>query len=995
MEFYIDRLKERAQSLSNHYSKYITIIDKNFDALMGRLERACMIERVHLWTSAHNYRDEMNIIAQVGESEKEKLQDLGCYFAYQFLQTNLSALDALLLDLTTDAPKISVYKQFMLRVGHEFRDLTSAYMEQLLNLFLPPQSNIEYVFLGVGTRSDQDDIDVGVVDRGQEERDVLNRAIGKMSQEMFKKAISLHFHLSEHVGNEQSYSASIDEYKELLDKEIHDFVIITELLGAARILGSRKLYSDFRRKITFRYYFDDRDGKFLKFHEGYLRGIIGETRSFMLRELSRDRISPKTDGLRMIKGGLYAAKTIFNLRQVNAWAILDELEKRDKKRKQYYERLQTPLTFFEVFRYLYQLFVAQEEQIILNDPATVENLERVAEAMGYDDVGAASATEFLISDYYRNVLNAREIVKELLPYSQRHLSSITVFGKLLRHKKATEEGKKRIGNLAIRFLDESRFFRGTRFWDDIIVVLSSKEGQILKRLINDMCSLPEDKRTEVLNQFIEWSWNSFIATFSFMVLMHRNRKVLPECNLFHSFNEIFFQRLQGTAEIAQRLSIVFKNYPQLMLEYVNILSEKQQRTFYKWLDRKTWDEEVLPARDRLRLFLKLHYSTSKYFKRIMHKVLSAHPEYINYLDDPSRLFVIGKGHLAEVERAYGMQNKLSKLRAYHNFEFFRACLNTLSGRPVASIAMEFTEFSDTYLRMLFDVCKQAVDKEIGKKMQTRDLLGILVTGGHGQMLAFDDDYDLIILLNSDDKDILNYAASIVAKMHRQIVKCGIMPHYRFSDHTASYVCTFSQMKKILKDANEDLFIDLSQLLVARMIVGSSLLQHTYEKEIITKFIFERKKDYISHILQELKDRRKRYMQCPNSSVNLKEAPGGIRDIEMMLLMFRALHEWDEISNYRAFEQLAHIYPKFSSDFEQLLQYYKFLRMIRNLNRLTIAADDNLNKKYINHLAENLQIEASPSASPSSILLKDVEQTLVSVKELLDKIIQKILLPVVK
>jgi len=995
MEFYIDRLKLRAQGLSNHYSKYVSLIDKHIDALMGRLEQAGMIERVHLWASAHDYKKEMNIIREVGTSLKEKLDDLSCYFAYQFLQTNLSALDALLLDLTTNRPRYEVYKEFMLRVGHEFRDLTSAYMGQLLKLYLPPDSDIEYVFMGVGTRSDQDDIDVGVVDRGPEGREVLNRAIGRMSMEMFKKAISLHFHLSEHVGSAESYSASIEEYQEMLDKEIHDFVIITELLGAARILGSRRLYSDFRRKVIFRYYYDNTDGKYLKFHEGYLRGIIGETRSFMLRELSKDRIYPKQDGLRMIKGGLFAAKTIFNLRQVNAWAILDELEKRDRRRKSYYERLQQPLTFMEIFRYLYQLFIAQEEEIILTDKRTVDNLAVVAEAMGYRDVGAAKATDFLISDYYKNVLQAKEVVRELLPYSQRHLSSITIFGKLLRHKKATEEGKKRVGNLAIRFLEESKFFRGTRFWDDIISVLASKDGQILKRLINDICSLPEDQRTKVLNQFIEWSWNSFIATFSFMILLYRHRRVLPHCQLFQTFNYFFFTRLQGTAEIAQRLSIVFKNYPQLLLEYIQILNEDQQRTFYQWLDRKLWDEEVQPARDRLRFFLKLHYSTSKYFKRILYKVLNRYPEYINYIDDTSRLRVIGKGLLAEVERAHGTQRKLARLRNYHNFEFFRVCLNTLSGASASTIAIEFTEFSDTYLRMLFDICKQAVDEKMNHQLQTRDLLGILVTGGHGQMLAFDDDYDMIILLNSDDEEILNYATAIVSKMHREIVKCGIMPHYRLADYTGSYICTFSQLKEILSDSYEHKFIDLAQLLIARMIVGSTLLQRVYESEIIKTFIFDQKEKYISSMLNEMNDRREKYMECCREAVDLKEAPGGIRDIEMLLSIFRAINEWFEISNYKLSELLKKTYPSMAREFELLFENYQFLRKIRNLNRLTIAADDKLNKKYISHLAENLQIESKSEASPSEVLLEDVEKSMKLVQDLVDNIVQREVLPILK
>jgi hypothetical protein len=989
MDIYFDRLKRRAGVLGNHYRKYIAIIENNIDGLMGRLEYAGVVERVHLWASAHEYREEISTIAKLRGSNEEKLADLGCYFAIQFLQMNLNALDALMLEVTTSENRHSLYKRFMLRVGHDFRRLTAAYMEQLLNIFLPADQTIEFAFLGVGTRSDQDDIDIGVIDRGDEGRELLNRAISRMNAEMFKKAVSLHFHLSEHVGSPTSYSASIEEYLQLLDNEIHDFVIINEMLGAARIVGSRRLFFDFRRQVTLRYYYTAKSDEHNKYHEGYLRGIVGEARSFMLRELSKDYISPKGDGLRMIKTSLYAAKTIFNLRQVNAWAILEELQKRDKKRQIYYEDLEGPLTFLEIFRYLYQLLIAQEEEIYLHQKSTRDNLSLVAEAMGYRPIGAAPVTDFLITDYYKNIRKAKNAIRNSLPHLSDHLASITIFNRLLWHKKATNTGEKQAGNLAFRFLEEAQFFRGTRFWDDVIAILQQKDGQLLKRLANDICSFPMKKREQILQMYIEWGWNSFIATFSFVVLLHQYRNELADHTLYQKFNDFLLMRMSGTTEEAQRISTVFKHYPKLLHEYIDLLTTSQQKKLYQWLGSDVWDKELLPARDRLRYLLKLHFGTSKYFQRAMDRVLDAHPEYLTFLNDSHRLLLIGKGSLAEVEREPGIRQKLKKLVFFHDFEFFRVCLNTLAGASSESVALEFTEFSDTYLRLLFDACKQEIDERRGSALQTRDLLGVFVAGGHGQMQAFDDDYDLIILLNSDDESIRSYCSSIISRMHKEIVNCGIMPHYRLSDFTASYICTFNQLKYIIGDGAEDRFIDKSLLLGARMIVGSTILQQAFEKEIIEPFILHQKQEYIKAMQEEMQQRHHMYQINHGDGLNLKEIPGGLRDIEMLLFICRALYRLQEPSNFLLMRRLASGFPKRGRYFQRLHKAYDFLRMLRNLNRLTVAADDILDPEYLENLTEFLNIAQRKNISSKISFSLKIQATIALVNKTVGNIMEKI------
>jgi len=120
---------------------------------------------------------EMDTVLQVAGGQKEALDFLGCYYALQFLHMNLRMVDIVKLELATSRERAQTSKKFMLEAGRMFRYLTKSYMERLLDIFLEGKSVPEFVVLGVGTRSDQDDIDLGVVDYGERIRKPLNKAM--------------------------------------------------------------------------------------------------------------------------------------------------------------------------------------------------------------------------------------------------------------------------------------------------------------------------------------------------------------------------------------------------------------------------------------------------------------------------------------------------------------------------------------------------------------------------------------------------------------------------------------------------------------------------------------------------------------------------------------------------------------------------------------------------------------------------------------------------
>lgn len=201
-------LRERASLLGNHHAKYIRHIEEWKDRLVELLESTGNSDQVHLWAPAMHPLREMMAIRNLGETAGEDESLLGCYYALQLLHMNLRLTDALRFELSAARNASRVHKEFMIRSGLDFRSLTANYMHVLLDLFLPEEQRPEFAVCGVGSRSDQDDIDIGVIDDGSPRREDFNKAIGRLSKEMLRRASFLHFYLSEHFRS-QHYSATV------------------------------------------------------------------------------------------------------------------------------------------------------------------------------------------------------------------------------------------------------------------------------------------------------------------------------------------------------------------------------------------------------------------------------------------------------------------------------------------------------------------------------------------------------------------------------------------------------------------------------------------------------------------------------------------------------------------------------------------------------------------------------------------------------------------
>lgn len=967
MKDFLTILTEKTKEFGNHYRKHLQVVKKYYEPLLDKIEIHKKREIVHFLHLTNNFRVELDAIAGVADTEEETLNFIGTYFALHLLWMNRHLIDMLRMELfSQESNRLDIYKQFMREAGNQFRSLTAVYIEKLLKIFLDKNKMPQYVIMGVGTKSDQDDIDVGIVDEGLENREALNSAIARVAREMLKYATSFHFHLSEHIGT-QHYSASIDEYRQVLSRELRDFVIINEMLSAAVIVGDLSLFEKFQKEVITRYFYTpDGDNKY---HEGYLRGIIGEVRALLTKPISKSHLNFKEDGLRSIKSIISAKKTVFNIWKVNAWDIIDELRKIDIKRKDEYDALERSLTFIEIFRYLYQLFVTQDEEIIL-EAATLKNIRKIANILGYIDIGQCKAEEHLLVHYYEHIQNLRRVIPLLVDDLKCHLKKSSIFTPLFEPDYQ--------GNLVHDFIANLKFFRGTSFWDDILDKFTS--NRVLDRFITDFKKLPLSEQQNIVCEYIDWLKYDLYTLLTFILMLGENKS----CNeIYKGLNNQFLKSINYIPDVVHNIAFVFSRYPGYVNRLLSLENTENLNYYLKILEEKIYEDEIASIVENLKNLVIIYLKASHYLKRYFVKITRKYPECIDFLKNLESLREFAEGIYSDISSMKTYCAKKEKLGDYYDFELVRVSLSTLNGESPQITNTEFIEFSDQFIRTLYDICREETDAEFNKRIITEDVLAIFAAGGHAREEAFDDDYDLFVLLNSEDPELLAYSNKVISKMNAEIIKSGTIPHHRFADYFGRYVLTLKEIEQFLNEDRSDIFIEQSQILGARLIAGSHRFEKDFLKMIIHPQIFKKKELYIQQMINEIKSRHPTEKEFIDSGINIKECAGGLRDIEMVMLILKAYLEITEPVNSKLFDIFSTKMPQFQNEFKKLMEGFNFLKNIRDIYRLTIGATDFILCKELK------QIGLIMGFLDETELYTKFSRVLNEVREIIEKIIDTI------
>jgi len=574
--------------------------------------------------------------------------------------------------------------------------------------------------------------------------------------------------------------------------------------------------------------------------------------------------------------------------------------------------------------------------------------------MGYEDRNHAQANTQMLTHYFDHHKLARLGVDRLLDGVTEHLREITVFYPIT-HIKSHKTGEQLLPeNIPVNFIKTARFFQGVRFWDDLLNSLDNPNQILLKRFLADFIELPEDKRETLVQTFVKWGINSPFALISLFSIIANRQPQMIETEFFQHFVKSFIDNLEPTLENISRLCQTLNLAPQMMNNFLSVLPTGLLNQLIVILEKPYWKPEIASLRDTLLMLCRIYYNNSYYFKRFVQRVFNTYAEYITSLNNQPKLNQLAEGLFRNIDNFDSLNEKFERLGDYYDFEFMRIGISLLEGASFNKINREFTHFSDNYLQMLFELCREEVTQaDPLQESEMHDLVAIFTAGGHARGQAFDDDYDLIVLINSDDPAILDFCNKIIRKMNKQIIRRSIIPQFRFADRFRHFATTFGDLRQMFSQPDENSFIDQSQLLGARMVVGSAHFMEEFKKEIIIPFIFQRKDAFIHAVLSEIKAR---HVYSLNATIpDIKEGCGGLRDFENFILILKAHYEWPEPLNAALYTRLAEILPHAGHQFAKLVDDYHLLKHIRDLYRLIVSNDDHLQPAQLAQLIQPLNL----------------------------------------
>ena len=940
MDDQLHRLSQRVSRLGKHYQRFLVTIASNVTQLVERLEQHQMLDDVELWDLTSAPGDQMRLMAEIGADLPEKLELMATFYSLQFLHMNMLAIDRLELALSDGRGGSDAFRDFLDAQATNYQRLNAVYIDGLLTLYVGTKAIPEFCICVVGTRSDQDDVDCVVVHEGEEGGAVLNHAVGKVVAEFFKRAGRLHLYIAERMGV-SGYTHTVDAYKGALGRDVTDFVMICELLSAEPLLGSWNIVTTFQHEVTDRFY--GKRASRSKYHVGFLRGLLGEMHSLLVQDVSRDRIDFKNDALRLAKGMVLSVRVVHDIHDTQPMDALDRLIPVVPQFHEDLNSFKKGFLFIETFRLLYHMLGVEEEEVEF-DAGSHETLRAVADVMGFIEQGGVSAANHLVIRYFESVERVRDVCRNLMTYLADHVRRVSGFGSLGTRHRASRGGR----NVASELADSVRVFSGHIFFEDVLAALKDKDGVLAGTLVRDLAKLRGRRRARVINSFLEFASTDPMTMLELLLVI----KGVPGPDgkeLFDSMLSGFLTRMAGAATILPGLLGVYNSEPALVNRFIEALRTEKRQQFESLLHVDLWDEEQRETLERFRKYIWLRTAGSEYYRRIFRRVINRYPHFIRHLGDVSRLRRYASGFLAVPERGFDSDGMRDALADNYDVSYLACAIDALNGASLEQYRSLFIEFADKYIANLYNFCKRTVARETGTRVETGDLFAIFAAGGFARAQAFDDDYDLILIINSDDPAVFGFFRKLSAMFHRELVRRGTLPQYRFSDHFGEYVTRFSQLKDWFESGQADT-VDKTQLLGARMLVGNSRFLREMREELIETYILDDYRAFVHEIVDEMSERHQSFASWGNDWINIKEGMGGLRDIEQTLLVVKAYHRVYQPVAGRLFQDLTAIDKWHHEGLLALQEHHSFLRRVRDLYRLTVAAHDNMTREELGPVA---------------------------------------------
>ena len=263
---------------------------------------------------------------------------------------------------------------------------------------------------------------------------------------------------------------------------------------------------------------------------------------------------------------------------------------------------------------------------------------------------------------------------------------------------------------------------------------------------------------------------------------------------------------------------------------------------------------------------------------------------------------------------------------------------------------------------LLDAHSRLIDRylrHVWQQLSMPDTIALVAVGGYGRGELYpNSDVDLLILLNVDEPD-----AALQKKLHQLISTL-----WDIGLEVGHSIRTIPQC------LNESADITVqTNLLEMRLLIGDARLFGEL-KNLLRQYLDPR--DFFLAKQREQKQRHARFVDSDyNLEPNLKESPGGLRDLQTITWISRAAGlgtRWTELAKAGLIS---------IAEARQITRHDTLLQSLRiRLHYLAKRREDRLIFEFQTPLAEQMGITASPSLLASEHLMQRYYQTKLAVRQ---------------
>lgn len=888
---------------------------------------------------------------------------VGAYFAHHHLRTQAEVSRELLRNaFVRDV-------QHRIRTCHRIyeqqeatrREWVSALLELALATHAPELSRRDFVAFNVGALVDHEDVDLAIVVRNEEAREALSRGFAGVAKTFLRYASKVQLFLTEDLATPR-VGATIEEYEELLRRPARSIVSVMQLLGSQYLCGSRTLAKALQERVIQAYY--QGEGQPMV-HEAFLRSVMVELRHYILPTSKPGLLCPKREIYVPAKLATTAVRLVHGVHEARPPHALRMLAEKDPALADTYLALGDAFAQNEVLRALVFLYVSHGDEFDLADPEVESATARVAILMGARESARRTAADRLNRMYGEIRARALRAVATLSAKIDLHLSRVSTFRRLVEREKELPGEHE---NLALRLLAALERYRDSVFWDEVVDLLAGnpKNGQ---RFFADLMALAPAERQDVVRRYVTLMSDSASALVAFLAhiaqreLDSRSRAGPPlaaglspsaagplAADFWEALAELLSKDAAARERVVTRLDAETTSdamfslalaYPPHMVAQLADLIERSDDTL-----------RIARVVRALRSVVILAHHRSNSVGRTAQRVLARTPEFLARLGDARRLKELATEVLSEAaqERVPGEQTEL--LGDSFDVAALRgALIAVLEGAP-AELDAELTSAVDQYVRELFKACFHDVRGRsvMFEHYRPGSQIAVFATGGYGRGEAFGADFDYLAVVDEDDRGLKKFFGKVLQRVSGAMTRRGLHPHNRFTGQFNAYVVSVPELVQHLATRGPETFIDEAEILEARFFLGDPAVARAYHSQVRAVVSGANADAFVQDLLTELRSRR----ELPPRGMNLKEAPGGLREIHLLWLALRVVAQLPGPLTQELLAPVAQALPECRGDLRFLMVANAELRRLRDIYRLVVAFDDTMDSDALVATARDLR-----------------------------------------